>query len=138
MENHCSTTIREAESSTASKSCSTQQAHAKDIQHLEVEAIEEEGKDHLVFLTTCGAALRTSPPKGCGIMVTPYHLLLGNAPTSTLLSIPPGYPLLNGSLPCGLLPPLPQQPLDPCASPNGDTTCLTGWGPLPHLRPPPK
>ena len=56
---------------------------------------------------------------------------------STLLNIPQGYPLLNGSLPHGLLPPLPQQPLDPCPSPNHSTTCLTGWGPLPHLRPPP-
>ena len=31
-----------------------------------------------------------SPPKAHGIMVASFHLLLGNAPTSTLLSIPPG------------------------------------------------
>ena len=89
-ENCCSTTIREAESSRVSKAHSTQQTHAKDIQHLEAEAIEEEGKDHLTFLTTCSAALRASPPKGHGIMIIPYHLLVGNAPMSTLLSIPPG------------------------------------------------
>ena len=51
-ENCCSTTIRGAEFSSASKASSTQQSHAKDIQFLEAEAIEEEGKDCLTFLTT--------------------------------------------------------------------------------------
>ena len=88
--NCCLTAIREAESQDTSKACSIQQSHAKYIQHLEVEAIEEEGRDHLAFLTTCGIALRASPPKAYGIMVTPFHLLLGNAPTSTLLNIPAG------------------------------------------------
>ena len=88
VENHYSTTIREAQSSSTSRAQSTQQSHATDIQCLEMEAIEEEGKDHLSFLTTCSAALRASPPKGHCIMVTPYHLLLGNTPT--LFSIPLG------------------------------------------------
>ena len=87
----------------------TQFNNAKDIQHLEVEAIEEEGRDCLAFLTTCGATLRANPPEALGIMVTPYHLLLGNAPTSALLSIPWEYPLLNRNPPCRLLLPLPQQ-----------------------------
>ena len=34
--------------------------------------------------------LRASPPEFHGILVTPFHLLLGNAPTSALLNIPPG------------------------------------------------
>ena len=89
-ENHCSTTIREAESNGASRTHWTQQSHTKDIQCLEAEAIKEERKDCLAFLTAWGAALRASPPKGHGIMVTPYHLLLGNAPMSNLLSIPLG------------------------------------------------
>ena len=38
-ENCCLTAIREAESSSTSKAHSIQQSHAKDIQHLEVEAI---------------------------------------------------------------------------------------------------
>ena len=46
--------------------------------------------DCLTFLATCDTALRASPPETHGIMVTPFHLLLGNAPMSTLLSIPPG------------------------------------------------
>ena len=89
-ENCCSTAIREAESRGTLKAHSIQQSHANDIQCLEAEAIEEEGKDCFAFLTTCSTALRASPPKACGIMVTPFHLLLGNAPTFTLLSISPG------------------------------------------------
>ena len=57
-----------------------------------MEATEEEGKDCLILLTTCSAALRASPPKGNGILVAPYHLLLGNALMSTLFSIPLGVP----------------------------------------------
>ena len=74
----------------ASQAHSIQQSHAKDIQCLEAEAIEEERRDCLTFLATCSTALRASPPQAHGIMVTSFHLLLGNAPTSTLLSIPPG------------------------------------------------
>ena len=70
--------------------CPIQQSHAKVIQCLEAEAIEEEGRDCLAFLTICSAALRVNPPEACGIMVIPYHLLLGNAPMSALLSIPMG------------------------------------------------
>ena len=92
VENCCSTAIREAESSGTFKAHWIQQSHAKDIQHLEAEAIEEEGRDCLAFLATCGTALRASPPEAHGITVTPFHLLLGNAPTSTLLSIPQGVP----------------------------------------------
>ena len=107
-ENHCSTVIREAESRGASQACLIQQLHAKDIQHLETEVIEEERRNCLAFLATCSTALRPSPPKACGIMVTPFHLLLGNAPMSTLLSIPPGVSPFNRNLPHRLLLPLPQ------------------------------
>ena len=89
-ENCCSTAIMEVESSSTSKACSVQQSHAKDIQCLEAETIEEEGKDGLAFLDAYGTALLASPPKAHGIMVTPFHLLLGNVPMSTLLSIPLG------------------------------------------------
>ena len=86
-ENCCLTAIKEAESRGTSKAHSIQQSHAKDIQCLEAEAIEEEGRNHLTSLITCGTALRASPLKACGIIVTPFHLLLGNAPTFALLSI---------------------------------------------------
>ena len=132
-ENHCSTTIREAESNIISRAHSTQQSHAKDIQCLEVEAIGEV-RNHLAFLTACSAALRAGPPKGHGIMVTPYHLLLGNAPMSTLLNIPPG-----------VSPPewesAPQTPPSTAPAATGPSSQSKWWhhlpdwvGSLPHLR----
>ena len=60
----CSTTIQEAESDDTSRDRSTQQSHTTDIQCLEEEAIEEEGKDHLIFLTTRSAVLRFTPSQG--------------------------------------------------------------------------
>ena len=54
--------------------------------------MREEGRDHLAFLTACSTAFRTSPPEAHDIMVTLFHLLLGNAPICTLLSIPPEVP----------------------------------------------
>ena len=71
-ENCCSTAIREAESSGTFKACSIQQSHTKHIQCLEAESIEGEGKDCLAFLAACGTALRASPSKAHGIMVTPF------------------------------------------------------------------
>ena len=68
--NCCSTAIREVESQGASQA-HLQQSHAKDIQHLEAEAIEEEKMDFLAFLATYGTTLRASPPEACRIMVTP-------------------------------------------------------------------
>ena len=87
--NSCSMAIRKVESHSAKQAHSIQQSHAKGMQHLEMEAIGEEGKDHLSFLTACGAALWASHPKDHGVLVTPFHLLLGNVPLSTLLNIPP-------------------------------------------------
>ena len=89
VENPCSTAIRKAESHGAKQAWSIKQSHAKGMQCLEMESIGEEGKDHLSFLTACGAALWASHPKDCGVLVTPFHLLLGNTPLSTLLNIPP-------------------------------------------------
>ena len=89
-ENCCSPAIQDAESQGTSNAHSIQQSHAKDIQCLEAETIEEEGRDCLTFLTACSAALRANPSKAHGRMVTPYHLLRRNAPMSALLSIPPG------------------------------------------------
>ena len=89
-DNCCLSAILDTDSQGASNAHSIQQSHAKDIQHLEAEAIQEKGRDCLAFLTTCSATLRATPPEAHGIMVTPYHLLLGNAPMSTLLSIPLG------------------------------------------------
>ena len=79
-ENCCSMVIRKAESHSTRQAHSIQQSHAKGMQCLETEAIGEEGKYHLSFLATCGAALWASHPKDCGVLVTPFHLLLGMPP----------------------------------------------------------
>ena len=44
-ENCCSIVIRKAESCGTQQACSIQQSHAKGMQHLEMEAIGEKGKD---------------------------------------------------------------------------------------------
>ena len=69
--NCCSMVIRKAESFGAKQAHSIQQSNAKGMQHLEMVAIGEEGKDWLSFLATCGAALWASCPKDHGVLVTP-------------------------------------------------------------------
>ena len=93
-ENCCSTAMRKVESHSTKQACSIQQSHTEGMQHLEMETIGEEGKDCLSFLITCGAALWASHPKDSGVLVTPFHLLLGNMALSTLLNISPWYLLL--------------------------------------------
>ena len=84
----CSTAIREVEAWEASQASSIQQSHAKGIQHLEEEAIKEESKGQLNFLSTCQAALEASPLKSCSMLLCSYQILLGHTPTSHLFSIP--------------------------------------------------
>ena len=120
-ENFCSMVIRKAESHSTKQACSIQQSHAEGMQDLEMEAIGEEGKDHLSFLTTCRAALWASHPKDCGVLVTPFHLLLGSVPLSILLNIPPQYLPLNMNLPHRLLILLPLWHLGPQPHLNGNT-----------------
>ena len=123
-DNCCSMAIRKAESCGAKQAHSIQLSHAKGMQCLETEAIEEEGKDCLSFLTTCGTALQASPPEACGVLMTPFHLLMGNVPLATLLNIPPGYPPLNTNLPYWSLTLLPPWHLGSHSDPNGDTPPL--------------
>ena len=89
-EAHCSLAIQEVESWGATQACSIQQSHAKDIQHLKEESLEEERRDQINFLSACQAALKASPPKSHGILIASYHLLLGHMPMSNLFTIPPG------------------------------------------------
>ena len=74
----------------ASQASSIQQSHAKGIQHLEEEAIEEESKGQLNFLSICQAALEASPLESCGMLLASYQVLLGYTPMSHLFSIPQG------------------------------------------------
>ena len=103
----CSTAIRETEAWGASQASFIQQSHVRDIQHLEEEAIEEESKGQLNFLSTCQAALEASPLKSCGMLLASYQVLLGHTLTSHLFSISQGASPPNWGPPLGLLPPLP-------------------------------
>ena len=101
------------------------------MQHLEIEAIEEDGKDCLSFLIACGTALLTSPPEAHGVLMTPFHLLMGNVPLANLLNVPPRYPPLDMNLPYWSLTLLPPWHPGPCPDPNGNTPPPAGL--YPHL-----
>ena len=108
---HCSTAIRKADARGASQAGSIRQSHSKAIQHLEEEAIEEESKTQLNFLSTCQATLRASPPKSHGVLVASYHMLLGHVLMSHLFSISQGAsPSQQGSVPRASSPPAPTVP----------------------------
>ena len=107
-ESHCSTAIREVESWGASQASSIQESHAKDIQHLEEEAIEEESKGQLNFLSACQAAMRASPPESHGMLTASYHVLMGHVLMSHLFSISQGAsPSQQGFTPRASSPPAP-------------------------------
>ena len=74
VEASCTADIRKAESDCMEKACSVQQLHAENMQHLEMDTIEEEGRDHLSFLAMCGVALQACLPR---------DLWSPNGPTST-------------------------------------------------------
>ena len=99
-EAHCSTAVREAETRGASQVSSIQQSYARGIQQFEEEAIEEESKGQLNFLSTCQATLEASPLKSCGMLIASYQVLLGHTLMSHLFSIPEGAsPSQQGSTP---------------------------------------
>ena len=85
----CSTAIRKVESHSAKQACSIKLLHVEGMQCLEMEAIEEEGKDHLSFLAACGTVWQVSSPKAHWVLITPLHLFMGNIPLATLLNFPP-------------------------------------------------
>ena len=101
----CSLAIWEVESQGAAQAHSIQQSHIEDAQHL----LEEERRDQLNFLSTYQATLKASPPESHGMLIAPYHLLLGHMPMSNLFTIPPeaSLPINKGPLQV-FLPPLPQ------------------------------
>ena len=88
-ESHCVAEMRETESYSMAQAHSIQQFHLEGMQHLKTDTLEEEGRDHLFFLSTCGVALQACPPNALGILMYPLHLLTGNMSLATLLSPPP-------------------------------------------------
>ena len=88
----CYTAIRDAEAWGASQADSLHQRHAKTIQHLEEQVIQEEGKSQIDFLSACQAALQASPMELRGAMVASYNLLMGQASTSHPFTLSQGSP----------------------------------------------
>ena len=86
----CSTAIRDAETQGASQADSLHRQHAKTIKHLEEQVIQEEGRSQIGFLSTCQAALQASPAELRGALVTSYHILMGQAPTSQPFTLSQG------------------------------------------------
>ena len=76
------------------------------------------------------------PPQSPWVLVTPFHLLLGNAPLSTLLNIPPQYLPLDRNLPYWFLILLPLWHLGLQPYPNGNTHPPAGMYPHPNWKPP--
>ena len=88
VEAHCAADIREAEFHCAGHACPIQQSHSDNMQHLEREAIEKEGKDCQFFLAAYGMALQVYPPEAHGVLMCPLQMLMMNMSLATLLAIP--------------------------------------------------
>ena len=85
----CAANIRKAESHCAKHAGSIQQSYAESMQHLEMEAMEEKGRDCLSFLATCGLTLCTYPPETHWVLMSPLQILMRNMSLATLLAVPP-------------------------------------------------
>ena len=119
----CSTAIRDAETQGASQADSLHRQHVKTIKHLEEQVIQEEGKSQIDFLSACQAALQASPAELRGALVAPYHILIGQAPTSHPFTLSQGASPLSNCLPQQLL----LQCLGIPPGPRGNTTPQTQW-----------
>ena len=63
-----------------------QKSHAKSILHLEEQAIEEENKSQLDFLSVCQTALWASPAELHSMQVASYQVLMGQMQMSLLFN----------------------------------------------------
>ena len=120
----CSVAIREAKTWGASQAESLHRWHAKTIKHLEEQVIQEEGKSQIDFLSTCQAALHTSPVELRGALVASYHILMGQAPISHPFTLSQGpSPMSNHLLQQLLL----HLHLSTLPGPKGHTLPQTLW-----------
>ena len=80
---HCSKAVKDTEAQRAAQADSLHQTHDQWVnQHLEEQAIQEEGKSQLDFLFACQDTIQARPVELCGTLVASYHILMGEAPTS--------------------------------------------------------
>ena len=94
----CSKAISDAEAWKTSQAVMFQEEHRKYLQSLEEEAFGEESRSHHKVLSSCQAALFCSPQLLRGALAASYHLLLGQAPPSPALVLPPRTPQKNSHL----------------------------------------
>ena len=78
----CSMAIRDTEAWGATQDGTLQKSHAKSILQLEEQAIEEETKSQLDFLSACQTTLQASPAELCSTLVASYQVSMGQALTS--------------------------------------------------------
>ena len=120
----CAADIREAESQCVDHAHSIQQLHADGMQHLEMEAMEEEGRDCLSFLAACGVALQACPREAHVELMCPSNYSQETCSWPLFWPFPIRYLLPGRNLP--LL--FPVQLLwwhpGPPQGPNGNTFCL--------------
>ena len=119
----CSKAISEAEAQKTSQAVIFQEEHGKYLQNFEEQAFGEESRSHHKVLSSCQVTLCHSPQLLRGALATLYHLLLGPAPPSPPLVLPPRTPSTEEQ-PSTATPPMPM----PKQSPR-----LKRWHPLPEL-----
>ena len=119
----CSKAISDAEAQKTSQAMMFQEEHSKYLQSLEEQAFGEESRNCHEVLSSCQAALCHSPQPLRGALAASYHLLLGQAPPSPPLILPPRTPSVEEQ-PSTAAPPTPT----PKQSPR-----LKRWLPLPEL-----
>ena len=102
----CSKAISEAKAWKTSQAVMFQEEHSKYMQKLEEKAFGEESRSHHEVLSSCQATLCHSPQPLRGALAASYHLLLGQAPLSPLLILPPRTPSMEEQ-PSTAAPPMP-------------------------------
>ena len=102
----CSKAISEAEAQKTSQAMMFQEEHSKYLQNLEEQAFGEESRSCHNILSSCQATLCHSPQLLRGALAASYHLLLGQAPPSPPLILPPRTPPMEEQ-PSAATPPMP-------------------------------
>ena len=88
----CSNAINEAEAQTISQATMLQEEHSRYMQNLEEQAFKEESRSCHEVLSSCQTTLYHSPQSFRGLLASSFHLLLGQAPPSPTLILPPRVP----------------------------------------------
>ena len=131
----CSMAMRDAEAWGAIQDGTLQKSHAEFMLCLEEQAIEEENKSQLDFLSTCQATLPASPAELHNTLVAPYQVLMGQVPMS-LPYDPSQWASSSEQVPALWL--LPHLHLSLCPGPSGDIPLQTWWMPCLPVGPHPR